>query len=460
MLDVVLLSRLQFALTVGFHYLFPPISIGLGIILVIMEGMYIKTKDKKYEQMTKFWVNIFGLTFVLGVATGIVMEFEFGTNWSTYSRFVGDVFGSPLAAEGVFAFFLESCFLAILIFGWKKVSPKFHFVSTILVAFGAHLSALWIIVANSWQQTPAGFHIVGFGSSARAEIVDFRQLVFNPSTMDRFLHTLSAAWLTGAFCVLCISAYYILKKRHLVVAKSSLKISLVIAVISAFLHLFTGHLSAMGISRNQPAKLASFEGHFVHTPAYMYIIGWVDEANSKTYGIKLPGMLSFIVFFDASQPLAGLNEFKPSERPPVNFVFQTYHIMGLIGMLLILISVVSLILLPKGRLFQSKFMLKVLIVSVVLPQLGNQLGWISAEVGRQPWIVYGLLKTSEAVSKTVSGSQVLFSIILFGLIYLFLFILYIFLLTRKVKHGIEDSADSEFLSSEQNVITGTTNIQV
>ena len=219
-------ARLQFAFTISFHYIYPPLSIGLGVILVIMEGLYLKTGNKMYEVMTKFWVKIFALTFAMGVATGIVMEFEFGTNWAVYSRYVGDIFGSALAAEGIFAFFLESGFLAILLFGWNKVSPKMHFFSTIMVSLGSMLSAVWIVVANSWQQTPAGYHIVVNNGVARAEVTDFWAMVFNPSSVDRLSHTLGGSFLAGAFLVISVSAYYLLKKRHDDIAKAGLKIGL------------------------------------------------------------------------------------------------------------------------------------------------------------------------------------------------------------------------------------------
>src|SRR3972149_11815149 len=261
-MDTEILTRIQFAFTVAFYYIYPPLSIGLGILLVMMEGMYIKTKNPLYEQMTKFWVKVFALTFAIGVATGIVMEFEFGTNWATYSRFVGDVFGSALAAEGIFAFFLESGFLAILVFGWDKVGPKTHFFSTIMVSLGSMMSAVWIVVANSWQQTPAGYHIVGHGLSTRAEITDFWALLFNPSSVDRLSHVVSGAWLAGAFLVISVSAFYILKNKHLEFAKSSLKIALVLALFASLFQLYTGHASAVGVSKNQPAKLAAMEAHF------------------------------------------------------------------------------------------------------------------------------------------------------------------------------------------------------
>lgn len=299
-MDVEILSRIQFAFTIAFHYIYPPLSIGIAIILVIMEGMYLKTKDKFYENMTKFWVKVFALTFAIGVATGIVMEFEFGTNWATYSRFVGDVFGSALAAEGIFAFFLESGFLAVLVFGWDKVGPKMHFFSTLMVSLGSMFSAVWIVVANSWQQTPAGFHVVGEGINARAEITDFWAMVFNPSSIDRLSHVLSGCWLAGAFLIISISAYYLIKNRHIRFAKSSIKIALVIAAIASLFQLFTGHNSAVGVSKNQPAKLAAMEAVFDdQTNAPLYLFGWVNEDKQEVnFGIALPGMLSYLIGFD------------------------------------------------------------------------------------------------------------------------------------------------------------------
>jgi len=446
-MDVEILSRIQFAFTIAFHYIYPPLSIGIAIILVIMEGMYLKTKDKFYENMTKFWVKVFALTFAIGVATGIVMEFEFGTNWATYSRFVGDVFGSALAAEGIFAFFLESGFLAVLVFGWDKVGPKMHFFSTLMVSLGSMFSAVWIVVANSWQQTPTGFHVVGEGINARAEITDFWAMVFNPSSIDRLSHVLSGCWLAGAFLIISISAYYLIKNRHIRFAKSSIKIALVIAAIASLLQLFTGHNSAVGVSKNQPAKLAAMEAVFDdQTNAPLYLFGWVNEDKQEVnFGIALPGMLSYLIGFDTETKITGLNSFKKEDRPPVNIVFQSYHLMVAIGFALIAISLLGVFFWWRGTLFKQKWLLWVFVFSVLLPQIANQIGWITAEVGRQPWIVYGLLRTSEGLSKAVEAGQVWFSLILFTLIYIGLFILFIYLLNEKIKHGPEnvDSIPSE-----------------
>lgn len=436
-MDALLLSRIQFALTVGFHYLFPPLSIGLGLFLVIMEGQYLRTKNPLYMVITRFWVKIFALIFALGVASGIVMEFQFGTNWAEYSRYVGDVFGSALAAEGLFAFFLESSFLALLLFGWNRVSARMHFFSTIMVALGAHLSALWIIVANSWQQTPAGHHIVQTENGVRAEIVDFWQVVFNPSTIDRFTHAIIGCWLAAAFLVLSVAAYYLLKKRDIEFAKLNLKTGLVLAVISSILQLGSGHHSAITVSETQPAKLAAFEGHYKsNQPADMYLFGWVDEKQETVrYGIRLPGFLSFLVHFDSKAPVIGLDNYDPRDRPPVNIVFQTYHLMVAIGMGLIFLSLLGLFLWWRQKLFTARWYLWILVPSVLLPQIANQVGWISAEVGRQPYIVYNLLRTEDAISTTLTAGKVWASLSLFALIYLLLFILFIFLLNHNIQKG-------------------------
>jgi len=442
-MDVEILSRIQFAFTASFHYIYPPLSIGLGVILVIMEGLFLKTKNKLYHEMTRFWVKVFALTFAMGVATGIVLEFEFGTNWASYSRFVGDIFGSALAAEGIFAFFLESGFLAILVFGWNKVGPKTHFFSTIMVSLGSMFSAVWIVVANSWQQTPAGYHLMGEGLQTRAEITDFWEMVFNPSSMERLAHTLGGAWLAGAFLVISVSAFYLLKKRHVEFAQSSLKIGLVVVLFASFFQLFTGHQSALGISGYQPAKLAAFEAHYDSAkPGDLYLFGWVDDERQQVnLSVKIPGGLSFLLYGDASKPVTGLNDFPVSDRPPVNAVFQSYHFMVGTGIFIILVTLTSIIFWWRGILFQKYWLLKILVFSVLAPQIANQLGWFSAEVGRQPWIVYGLMRTSEGLSKAVSAGQTLFSLILFTLIYLLLFILFIFLLDRKIKQGPEATGD-------------------
>jgi cytochrome d ubiquinol oxidase subunit I len=438
-MDIEILSRLQFAFTIAFHYIYPPMSIGLGIALVVFEGMYLRTGDKHWEQLTKFWIKIFALIFGIGVATGIVMEFEFGTNWAAYSRYVGDIFGSALAAEGVFAFALESAFLGVLLFGWNRVSPRVHFFSTLMVTFGSMFSAIWIVVANSWQQTPAGFKIVGEGVNARAEITDFWAMVFNPSSLDRIIHVWIGAFLAGTLLVLSVHAYYILRNRFVEQSKKAFGVILIIAAISALAQLLTGHSSASGVAENQPAKLAAFEGHYDSLEvADMYLFGWVNETEQTVSGIKIPKGLTFLIHQDFTTPVKGLNAFNNNDRPEmVNFIFQTYHLMISIGMLMIGLTLFSLFLWWKGKLFNKRWLMIIFSFSVVLPQIVNQVGWYSAEVGRQPWVVYNLLRTSDALSENVRAEQVVFSLILFTLVYLILFSLLIYLLNKKIQTGLD-----------------------
>jgi len=436
-MDVEILSRIQFAFTIAFHYIYPPLSIGLGLIMVIAEGIYIKTHNKEYERLARFWTKIFALTFGVGVATGIVMEFEFGTNWATYSKYVGDVFGSALAAEGIFAFALESGFLGILIFGWDRVKPPVHFIATIGVWLGSMFSAVWIVVANSWQQTPAGFKVVGEGLNARAEITDFWAMVFNPSSVDRILHVWTGALLAGAFLILSVHAFYLLKKKHVSISKSAFKISLVVATVLSLSQLFLGHESANGVAENQPAKLAAFEGHFEKfSTADMFLFGWVDKEDKKVTGISIPGGLSFLVHYNFNEPVIGLDNFPEDEQPEaVNAIFQFYHLMVAIGIFMILLTLYASFQWFRGKLFDKKWLLWFFVFSVILPQLANQFGWFAAEMGRQPWVVYGLLRTSDALSKSVDANQVLFSLIMFTILYLLLFGLFIYLLNKKIKIG-------------------------
>jgi cytochrome d ubiquinol oxidase subunit I len=441
-MDVLLLSRIQFAFTIAFHYIYPPLSIGLGVTLVIMEGLWLKTNNPVYHQMARFWTRVFALTFAIGVATGIVMEFEFGTNWATYSRYVGDVFGSALAAEGIFAFFLESGFLALLLFGWDKVGRKLHYFSTWMVCLGAHFSAVWIVVANSWMQTPAGFQIVGEGLEARAEITDFWAMVFNPSSMDRLSHTLCGAWQAGAFLVVSVSAYYLLRRKHVDFAQRSLKVGLFVGLVASLLQLVTGHDSAVGVSRNQPVKMAAFEGQYDSlTNAPLTLFGWVNEAEERTHALEIPGLLSYLLHGDTSAEVKGLRELAPdpADRPAVNRTFQFYHGMVLIGFGMIALSVLGAVFWWRGRLFETRWLLWLMVFSVLGPQLANQFGWFAAEMGRQPWIVYGLLRTSEGLSRVVTAEAVLGSLILFALIYLLLFAVFVYLLNDKIQHGPDET---------------------
>lgn len=441
-MDAVLLARIQFALTIGFHFLFPPITIGLGWLLVIMETLGWRRGEEVYVRMAKFFAKLFALTFAIGVATGIVMEFQFGTNWSTYSKFVGDIFGAPLAAEGVFAFFLESGFLGLYMFGRHRVSKAVHWFSCLMVAFGATVSAFWIIVANSWQQTPAGFII----RNGRAELTSFYDAVFNPSTVIRYLHTVDAALISGAFFVVGIAAYLYLKNRETELARRAVTVAVVFGFAASVLELMPfGHEHARQVARTQPEKFAAIEGLYTtQSGAPMVMFGLVHtkppELKAK---LEIPGLLSWMAFGDLNAPIKGINEFPPDDIPPLWLTFVSFHNMVILGLFFIAVTGYAVYLLYRKRLFEHRKLLKVFIWSIPLPLIACQLGWIAAEVGRQPWIVYHLLRTSEAHSPTVTSGEILFSIILFGLVYLLLFVLYLYLLVREVKHGPEPAPGKE-----------------
>lgn len=434
--DVETLSRIQFAFTIMFHYIFPPFSIGMGLLLVIFESLYLITRKEIYEKITRFWIKIFAANFAVGVASGIVMEFEFGTNWATYSRFVGDIFGSPLAAEGIFAFFLESGFLAILLFGWNRVKPGMHLFATIMVALGSILSGFWIVVANSWQQTPAAFEIVEDFGIRRAVITDFWEMVFNPSAMVRLTHVIVGAFIQGAFLVMSVAAYYLLKKKNLEFAKISFSIALVVAALGSLAQPLIGHTHAQVVEKYQPAKLAAFEGLYeTQTNAPLYLIGWTNPETQKTSGIAIPGMLSYLVHGTTEGEVKGLKEWPKEDWPPVNGVFQSYHIMVALGMFFIALTLFSLFMLWRGKLFKTDWLLKLYLPAVALPVIANQLGWISAERGRQPWIVQGLLRTSEGISKSITSEEVMISLVLFMIVYTLLFFVWLYVLDREIKHG-------------------------
>ncbi|MCA9704528.1 MAG: cytochrome ubiquinol oxidase subunit I [Myxococcales bacterium] len=437
-LDLVELSRAQFALTVMFHYLFPPLSIGLGLLMVIMEALYLRTGDPQYEAMTRFWTRIFAVNFAVGVASGITMEFQFGTNWAAYSRFVGDVFGSALAAEGIFAFFLESGFLAVLVFGWNRVGPRMHFLATVMVLLGSTFSAVWIVIANSWQHTPAGFRLVEHEGALRAEITDFWAMVFNPSAMHRLGHVLLGSFILGAFFVMSVSAWYLLRRRHEGFARRSFVIALCVGALASWGELVSGHAQARAVAHNQPAKLAAFEGHFVTAEhgTELWLAGWPnEEAQRVDYGIAVPGLLSYLVHEDFERPLPGLDRFRPEDRPPVVVPFVSYHVMVALGMAFIGLTSLALVLLWRGVLFRQRWLLWIFVVAVIGPYVANQTGWVAAEVGRQPWVVYGLLRTSDAVSALVPREQVLVSVVAFSLVYLALLAVWLYVVNEKIRHG-------------------------
>ena len=446
--DPVFLSRVQYGMTSAFHYIYPPLSIGLGLAICFMEAIYLKTKKLVWQQITRWWIKVFALTFALGVATGIVQLFGFGTNWAQYSRFVGDVFGSALGAEGIFAFFLESGFLGLLLFGWNRLKPGMHFFSAIMVCLGAHFSAVWIVVANAWMQTPTGYIVEGVGEAARARVTDFWAMVLNPSSIERLVHVILGCWISGALLVTSIAAYYLLKQKHREFALGSMKIGLVLGSVALLLQLVSGHSAAEVVAKHQPTKLAAMEGIYrtgSHQPISLF--GWVDEKNQTVHGPQIPGLLSYLGTGSFDGVVQGLNDFPPQDRPPVQVVYQSYHLMVQLWGVMTLLVLIGLWLWRRGCLCQPigwrRWWLRLMMIAVVFPQLANFTGWMTAEVGRQPWVVYGVLRTTDGVTKGLSGPQVLSSLITLALIYCLLFVCFIYLIHMKVLHGPEDEHEDQ-----------------
>ena len=432
-MDAVWLARLQFALTVGFHYLFPPLTIGLGWMIFGYQTRFLKTGEAVYQQLARFWTRLFAVTFAVGVASGITMEFQFGTNWAAYSRFVGDIFGAPLAAEGVFAFFLESSFLGVLLYGEQRVSRRVYWLSSLLVAAGATLSAFWIVVANSWQQTPAGYHLV----NGRAELTDFFAALFNPSTLPRYLHVITGALVVGTFFVIGVSALMLLKKQHTAFAERSLKSALLPFAAAVFLVMGAGHMHAVQVAKTQPAKLAAFEGLWeTRTGAPLLLFGVPNAETEKTdWEVGLPNGLSLLVGMSKETRVQGLKDFPKADRPPLLPSFLCFHLMVALGGWFALLAAAGLFLAWRGQIAQNRLFLGAAALTLPLPFLANELGWMAAEIGRQPWVVYNLMRTQDAVSAAVPAGQICISIALFSLIYALLFGVWLYLLRRQIDHG-------------------------
>lgn len=435
--DPVVLARIQFAVTVLYHYIFVPISIGVGLVTAVFATRSYKSGKAEDIAVTRFWVRLYAVTFAIGVATGITQEFQFGTNWADYSRFVGNIFGAPLAAEALFAFFMESVFIGVLIFGRNKVSRRMYTASAWLAWAGSCLSALWIIIANSWMQTPAGYEVQPGVNGSKAVVTDFLAAAFNPSTLPRYFHVLAAVLITGALVCISVGAYYLLKNRAVEAARGMLKVGLVIGVVTTVLMLPAAHLQASTVAKTQPSKLAAMEGQYETAPVELSLLGWVDEANQQTYALSIPGGTSFLADGDFTAEYPGLNDFPADERPEfVNGIFQFYHLMvALFGAIIVVLILGFLVL--KGKLAKHKWPLVILSLGWIVPMVAIEVGWLVVEFGRQPWIVFGVLKTADAISATVPAGQVLATLILFVAIYTLLLICWIRLVKGTLNHGIE-----------------------
>ena len=455
--DVALLSRIQFALTVAYHFIFVPLSIGLGLILAIFATKYHRSRSEADGNAMRFWVRIFTATFAIGVATGITMELSFGTNWADYSRFVGDIFGAPLAAEALFAFFLESVFLGILLFGRNKVSSLFYTVSAWLVWAGSCLSALWIIIANSWMQTPAGAELAADGS--KAIITDFLAAAFNPSTLPRYTHVVVALLIMGAFASMCVGAWYLLKGKHTDFAMKTVKIGAAVGMVASCAMIVTAHSSAVEVSQEQPTKLAMMEGMYGDEVPPLYAFGWVDEENQQVITpFAIPGGTSFLATGTWDTEYQGLNSLAQTDKyadvdvadMPVNLVFQSYHLMvAMYGLIMLTVILALVFTLRGGRIRTMRWLQKLLVVAPLFPLIAIQVGWITAEVGRQPWVVYPstsgpdgvALLTQNAISQSVSAPELLTTLALFIAVYVFLFVGWARVISHFIKRG--PMADSE-----------------
>ena len=417
-MDVLALSRLQFALTAMFHFIFVPMTLGVSILVAWMESKYLRTGDETWLKATKFFGKLFLINFALGLVTGITLEFQFGMNWSEYSRYVGDIFGAPLAIEATAAFFLESVFLGVWIFGWNKVSKKVHALAIWLAALATNLSALWIIIANGWMQHPVGF--VFSPANHRAEMVDFLALVTNPTALLAFGHTLLSAYTLGAFFVLGVSAWHILRKNETGLFTKTFKAASIFGVIAIVGLVVLGDQQGIDVAATQPSKFAAMESHWETAEhSDMYLLEWPDrDEGNRLQAIGVPGLLSFLAFHDFNAKVTGLNDIAKDLRPPVLPIFLSFRLMVGLGVLMGLLALAALWFSHGKRSIEnSRWLLAILVWAIPLPYLAIQLGWVLSEIGRQPWIVYGVLKTADAVSRSVPVADVWISLIGFVLMY-------------------------------------------
>jgi cytochrome d ubiquinol oxidase subunit I len=418
-LDPVLLARIQFAFTVSFHIIFPAFTIGLASWLAVLEWRWLKTGIQEYADVYRMWVKIFAVTFGMGVVSGVVLSFQFGTNWSVFSDAGGSVLGPLLGYEVLTAFFLEASFLGVMLFGWNRVSPKMHFAATIIVAAGTLVSAFWILSANSWMQTPQGIRI---GDDGLLYPTSWLQVIFNPSFPYRFVHMVTAAYLTTAFTVGGIGAYYLWRKRFVPQARVMFGMAMIMAVFVAPLQLLFGDLHGLNTFKYQPAKVAAMEGLWdTQRGAPLLLFGWPDQEEETTkYAIEIPKLSSLILTHEFDGEVKGLKEWPKDERPPTALVFWAFRIMVGLGMLMIATGVIAIVLYFRKRLFDTRWFQYWCMALTPAGFISVLAGWFVTEVGRQPWIVQGLLRTDQAISPVV-GSSIAISLTAFVIVYVFVF---------------------------------------
>ncbi|HEY3308615.1 MAG TPA: cytochrome ubiquinol oxidase subunit I [Desulfuromonadaceae bacterium] len=445
-MDVLTLSRLQFAVTAMFHFIFVPLTLGLSVMVAWMETRYVVTGDEIWLRMTKFWGKLFLINFALGVVTGITLEFQFGMNWAEYSRYVGDIFGAPLAIEATVAFFLESVFIGLWIFGWNKISKRLHAMSIWLVAIASNLSGLWILLANGWMQHPVGFVL----RNQRAEMVDFMAMITNPYGLIKFGHQIVSGYTVAAFFVMGVSAWHLLRNNELAFFKKSFRQAALFGLVSATMVGLFGDLHAVEIAKVQPTKFAAMESIWETQRGVGMNIFLLPDEKRECNAIErlcIPNLVSILAFHNPSSEIKGLKDFPKELRPPVLPTYLSFRTMVGLGTYFVLACLVALFLSYRADLEKQRVFLTILVFSIPLPYIANQLGWIVAEMGRQPWIVYGILKTADAVSKNISITQVVLSLTGFTLLYGSLGAIDLFLLTKYSRKG-PDSDLSRIITTE------------
>lgn len=459
-MSVVTLSQLQFAVTSIYHFFFVPLTLGLSVLTAIMESMYVRSGQETYKRMAKFWGNLFLINFAMGVVTGIVMEFQFGMNWAEYSRFVGDIFGAPLAIEALLAFFIESVFLGVWIFGWDKLSKGTHLVAIWLVAIGANISALWILIANSFMQHPVGFMV----ENGRAVMTDFGALLSNPYVWTQFPHTILSGFTTGAFFVMGISAYHLIRRRDTDFFRRSFQVASIFGVLAIFLVILVGHSQAQRMVQVQPMKMAAAEALWEsENPASFSLFTVGDEKNLEDrFAIRIPYILSILAYNQPTGEVKGIRNLQAEYQsmygdgyyvPSVFTMYWTFRIMVGIGFLMMLMALISLYPTLRNRPIGQNRFIKFFPLAIALPYLANTAGWMFTEMGRQPWVVYGVMKTEDAFSKSITPGMVLTSLIGFTLVYALLMYADVYLLAKYAKAGPQ-AVQKEETGLEQGYIGG------
>jgi cytochrome d ubiquinol oxidase subunit I len=435
-MDALLLHRIHFAFTVTYHYLFPQLTMGLALLIVILKTIALRRKDDRYSEAARFWARIFAVNFLIGVVTGIPMEFQFGTNWSQFSRTTGGVIGQPLAMEGVFSFFLESAFLGLFLFGEKRLSAWGHWASAFLVFVGSWISGFFIIVTNAWMQHPVAYHILPNGVY---EVTSFWRLLTNPWALLQYAHNMSGAVITAAFAMSAVGAFYVLEDRFSEYGKVFLRVGVIVGLIATVTQIFpTGDLHGRYMAKNQPAAVAAMEGLFSsQRGAGIVLIGQPDEEQQKIDNpLVVNNVLSFLIYGTNRAEVKGLDQFPRDQWPkPLPLLFYSYHIMAGLGTYFVLLMVLAAFLLWRGKLFEARWILWPLLLSFPFPYIANTAGWMTAEIGRQPWVVYGLIRTADGYSKYVSAGNGLFTLLGFMGIYTVLSILFILLVYRIIATG-------------------------